>query len=82
MVLSCTDHVTESVLWRQHDDHPKDDHPDGPAGPLEAEFGDRQNDREMDPLDQMTVAVAWPVGKRLRYRDLIEPNELPSGARS
>ena len=46
------------------------------------EFGGRQNMRALDTLGQMTVVAAWLVGKRLRHRDLIEPNRLPSGARS
>lgn len=46
------------------------------------EFGGRQNIRELDMLDRMTVVAAWLVGKRLKYRDLIKPNGLPSGARS
>ena len=45
------------------------------------EFGGRQNIREMDTPDQMVVVAAWLVGKRLRYRDLIAPNGLSSGAR-
>ena len=46
------------------------------------EFAGRQNIREMDTLDQMTVAAAWMVGKQLKYRDLTASNGLDSGARS
>ena len=46
------------------------------------EFAGRQNIREFDTVDQMTVVAAWMVGKRLKYRDLIADNGLPSGARS
>ncbi len=46
------------------------------------EFAGRQNIREFDTIDQMTVVSAWLVGKRLRYRELIADNGLPSGARS
>lgn len=43
-------------------------------------FAGRQDIREMDTIDQMTVVAAWLVGKRLKYRDLIKPNGLSSGA--
>jgi len=46
------------------------------------EFAGRQNIREMDTVDQMVAVTQGMAGKRLQYRDLIEPNGLPSGARS
>ena len=46
------------------------------------EFSGRHNVREADTIDQMTGIVAGMAGKRLRYRDLIADNGLPSGARS
>ena len=46
-----------------------------------AEFSGRHNVREADTIDQMTRMVAGMVGKRLRYKDLIADNGLPSGAR-
>ena len=45
------------------------------------EFQSRHNDREHDTIDQMGGIVEGMGGKRLRYRDLIAPNGLPSGAR-
>jgi len=45
------------------------------------EFAGRHNVRLMDTIDQMVRAFAGMVGKRLRYRDLIADNGLPSGAR-
>ena len=47
-----------------------------------AEFTHRQNVREDDTLDQMAALVRHMGPKRLRYRDLIRDNGLPSGARS
>ena len=47
-----------------------------------AEFEHRQNLREEDTLVQMGVLVTQMGPKRLRYRDLIADNGLPSGARS
>lgn len=47
-----------------------------------AEFQHRQNQREDDTVDQMEALVRQMGPKRLRYRDLIEPNGLPSGARA
>ena len=47
-----------------------------------AEFSERQNLRDLDTIDMMVVLVRGLVGKRLRYRDLIADNGLPSGARS
>ena len=46
-----------------------------------AEFQHRQNQREEDTVDQMDALVRQMGPKRLRYRDLIKPNGLPSGAR-
>ena len=46
------------------------------------EFAGRQNIRELDTLDQMIAVTQGLTGKRLRYRDLIADNGLPSGARS
>ena len=46
------------------------------------EFAGRQNVREMDTLEQIEFLADGLEGKRLRYPDLIEPNGLPSGARS
>ena len=46
------------------------------------EFAGRHNIRNLDTIDQMTVMVRGMNGKRLTYRDLIEENGLPSGARS
>ena len=45
------------------------------------EFGWRQNVREFDTAEQLHALVEGLEGKRLRYRDLIAPNGLPSGAR-
>ena len=53
---------------------------DAHAGTFPDEFGGRQNIRELDTLDQMRIVAAWLVGKRLKYRDLIAANGLPSGA--
>ena len=47
-----------------------------------AEFSGRQNIRDMDTIDMMAALVRGVVGKRLRYRELIADNGLPSGARS
>ena len=46
------------------------------------EFCGRHNVREADTIDIMATFAAGMVGKRLRYRDLIADNGLPSGARS
>ena len=46
------------------------------------EFEGRQNVREDDTIDHLGAMVEGMVGKRLRYRELIAPNGLPSGARS
>ena len=46
------------------------------------EFAARQNIRQFDTVDQMAVVSGWLTGKRLRYRDLIASNGLPSGART
>ena len=45
------------------------------------ECGGRHDDREPDAIDRMGGTVEGMGGKRLRYRDLIEPDDLPSGAR-
>ncbi len=47
-----------------------------------AEFAGRHNVREADTEDQMAIVVRQAVGCRLRYRDLIADNGLPSGARA
>ena len=47
-----------------------------------AEFAGRHNIRPRDTLDMMQSVVIGMDGKRLRYRDLIADNGLPSGARS
>ena len=46
------------------------------------EFAGRNNIRSRDTLDMMRSLAIGMVGKRLRYRDLIADNGLPSGARS
>ena len=45
-------------------------------------FEGRYNIREQDTADQLTMVAQRMDGKRLRYRDLIEPNGLDSGAQS
>ena len=45
------------------------------------EFAGRHNVRDADTIDIMGTFAAGTVGKRLRYRDLIADNGLPSGAR-
>ena len=45
------------------------------------EFAGRHNCRDADTVDQMAALTTGMGGKRLRYRDLIAPNGLPSGAR-
>jgi hypothetical protein len=46
------------------------------------EFSGKYNIRNADTEDQMESLIAGMVGKRLRYRDLIADNGLPSGAQS
>ena len=46
------------------------------------EFAEKHGIRDRDTIDQMYAVVAGIAGKRLRYRDLIADNGLPSGARS
>ena len=46
------------------------------------EFSGRHNIRPRDTLDMMKSVAIGMAGKRLRYRDLIADNGLPSGARS
>ncbi len=46
------------------------------------EFAGRHNVRDADTIDIMTTFAAGAVGKRLRYRELIADNGLPSGAQS
>ena len=46
------------------------------------EFSGRHNIRPRDTLDMMQSVAIGMTGKRLRYRDLIADNGLPSGARS
>ena len=45
------------------------------------EFAGKHNIRDSGTLDQMRATVAALVGQNLLYRDLIEDNGLPSGAR-
>lgn len=45
------------------------------------EFEGRHNERESDTIEQMGAIIDGMGGKRLRYRELIVPNGLPSGAR-
>ena len=45
------------------------------------EFAGRHNLREADTIDMMTALTAGMGGKRIRYRELIAPNGLSSGAR-
>ena len=46
------------------------------------EFAGKHNIREADTANQMRTLVERMDGKRLRYRELIAPNGLDSGARS
>ncbi len=46
------------------------------------EAGWQQNVRELDSVEQLDRLAHEVEGKRLRYRDLIAANGLPSGARS
>ena len=46
------------------------------------EFAARHNLWDADTIDIMGAVVDGAIGKRLRYRDLIADNGLPSGARS
>ena len=46
------------------------------------EFAGRHNIRPRDTIDMMQSVAIGMAGKRLRYRDLIADNGLPSGARS
>ena len=46
------------------------------------EFASRHNLRDEDTIDIMTSIATGMRGKRLRYRELIAPNGLSSGARS
>ncbi len=46
------------------------------------QFAGRHNIREMDNIEQMAAVVEGMAAKRLRYRELIADNGLPSGARS
>ena len=46
------------------------------------EFADRNDIRPRDTLDIMRTVAIGMEGKRLRYRDLIADNGLPSGART
>ena len=46
------------------------------------EFSARHNLREVDTIDIMGAVADGGVGKRLRYRELIADNGLPSGAQS
>ena len=46
------------------------------------EFAARHNLREQDTIDIMTSIAESSVGKRLRYRELIEDNGLSNGSRS
>ena len=46
------------------------------------EFAARHNLRDEDTIDIMAAVASGMRGKRLRYRELIAPNGLESGARS
>ena len=46
------------------------------------EFAARHNLRDEDTIDMMAAVASGMRGKRLRYRELIAPNGLESGARS
>ncbi len=46
------------------------------------EFVTRHNLREQGTIDIMEAIAEGGIGKRLRYKDLIADNGLPSGARS
>ncbi len=46
------------------------------------EFAGRHNIRELDTLKQLGAIGDGMAGKRLRYRQLIAANGLPSGARA
>ncbi|MCY3966735.1 MAG: IS1595 family transposase [Acidobacteria bacterium] len=46
------------------------------------EFAGRKNQRDLDTVEQLAELFDGFIGKRLKYRDLIAPNGLPSGARS
>ena len=41
----------------------------------------RHDDREPGTIDRMGRIVEGMGGKRLRYLDLVKPDDLPSGAR-
>ena len=45
------------------------------------EFAGRHNIRPRDTIDMMAILASRMEGKRLRYRDLIADNGLPSGSR-
>ncbi len=45
------------------------------------EFAGKHNVRELGTIEQMTHTAVAMIGKRLKYRDLIEDNGLNSGAR-
>ena len=44
-----------------------------------SEFEGRHNDRPLDTMDQMTAIVQGMMGRRLRYLDLICPEETRLG---
>ena len=46
------------------------------------EFAGRHNIREADTADRMAIVAGQTVGHRLRYRESIADNGLPSGARA
>ena len=46
------------------------------------EFASRHNLRESDTIDIMGSVADGAIGKRLRYRELIEDNGLASGSRA
>ena len=46
------------------------------------EFTGRYNLREEDTIDIMATVASGAIGKRLRTRELIADNGLPSGARA
>ncbi len=46
------------------------------------EFAGRKNVRDLDTVEQLAELFDGFIGKRLKWRDLIAPNGLPSGSRS
>ncbi|MXW71097.1 MAG: transposase [Acidobacteria bacterium] len=46
------------------------------------EFAVRHGLRSADTMERLRIVVRRMLGRRLRYRDLIAKNGLPSGARA